>query len=88
MLEFRKQTTFKTQDANSAINIMNIYLNIITYIKKDKKHLNLFVLHMRKHSKVELSVDFFALAYELITQSFIFNSQVGVLNVKRCKKIN
>ena len=36
---------------------------------------------MRKHSKVELSVDF----TELMTQSFIFNSQVGVLNVKRCK---
>jgi hypothetical protein len=37
---------------------------------------------MRKHSKVELSVDF----TELMTQSFIFNSQVGVLNVKRCKR--
>ena len=37
---------------------------------------------MRKHSKVELSVDF----TELKTQTFIFNSQVGVLNVKRCKK--
>jgi hypothetical protein len=36
---------------------------------------------MRKHSKVELSVDF----TELMTKSFIFNSQVGVLNVKRCK---
>ena len=41
---------------------------------------------MRKHSKVELSVDFFALAYELMTQSFIFNSQVGVFYVKRCKR--
>ena len=39
---------------------------------------------MRKHSKVELSVDF----TELMTQSFIFNSQVGVLNVKRCKMQN
>ena len=25
MLEFRKQTAFKTHDANSAINIMNLF---------------------------------------------------------------
>ena len=38
---------------------------------------------MRRHSKVELSVDF----TELMTQTFIFNSQVGVLNVQKIFRI-
>jgi len=89
------KTISKIYNINDLKNISKLIENVefkcsdfnvsFDYIKNDDFiYLDPPYFPENKYSFVNYTVDGFDFT-ELMTQSFIFNSQVGVLNVKRCK---